>query len=441
MEKFRIGATLRKIIANMGWLFCLRILRFVYAIFITAWVARYLGRDMFGVLNYGLAFAGLFGPLAILGLQGILVRDIVRDPGARDEILGTATVLRVASGTVSCFLVLVLIHFIHDQDPLVKIVTGAVSVTLIFQGFSSIEMYFQARVESKYSVIARSAALTLATLLKAGAILIAASVTTFAVIAALETVFIAAGFIVAYRMYGLSVRSWRFSRARAGDLLGQSWTLILSGALAMIYFKIDQVMLGRMAGESEVGIYSVAARLSEVWYFMPIAITTSVYPALIESRERGIGIYDTRVQQLFDFLAGLALSVAVIFTFAARPVILLLFGRQYEAGIPILSVHIWAGVFIFLRAALGRWLLNENELKFLLISNGLGAAINVGLNLKLIPLYGGMGAAVSTVISYGFASIISCFFYRPTWKPGWMMVKAIFFPVRFTAGLIRRSRR
>ncbi len=437
-EKFKIGANLRKIIENMGWLFFMRILRLLFSIFITAWVARYLGREMFGVYHYGAAFVGLLSPLAILGLQGIIVRDIVREPEARDEILGTAFLLRFVSGVAGLVLVLVLIYFVRREDVLVRMVTGIAGLTLIFQAFSSIDLWFQSQVQSKFTVITSSVALTLASILKIAAIQMEAPVTAFAVIMVLEMAFTGTGLVIAYRSQGLRIQNWRFRMNRAKMLLGQSWTLILSGTLAIIYFKIDQVMIGEIAGEAEVGVYSIAARLSELWYFIPIAITTSVFPALIASRERGNEIYNMRLQQLYDFMAWLALTVAVVFTFASRPVILLLFGKQYEAGAPILSVHIWAGVFIFLRIALGRWLLNENELKFLLISNSLGAVINVLLNLWLIPIHGGMGAAVATVISYAFASLISCFFYGPTRGPGWMMVKAIFVPIRAAAGLLRR---
>jgi PST family polysaccharide transporter len=439
-ERFRIGTALREIIKNTGWLFGMRILRILFALFVTAWVARYLGRDLFGIYHYGLAFVGLFGPFAVLGLTGIVVRDIVRDPEAKDEILGTVFLLRLGGGIVGFALVLIVISFVRGDDPLARRVTSIIALTLFFQSLSSIDMWFQSRVQSKFTVIAKSVALTTANLLRIAAILTKASVTTFAAITVVDAMVGGAGLVIAYRSQGFHLRHWRFSLQRTKELLGQSWMLVLSGAMAIIYFKIDQVMLGEMAGEAQVGVYSTATRISEVWYFIPIAISTSIFPALIRSKERGQEIYYERLQQLYDFLAWLALLVAVAFTFAARPVILIIFGSQYAAAGPILSVHIWAGLFIFLKTAMSRWLLNENELKFLFISNGMGAAVNVLMNLWLIPLYGGMGAAIATVVSYACAGQVSCFLYRPTWKPGWMMLKATFVPLRAAAHLIGRMR-
>ncbi len=438
-DRLRTNKTLRDIIANTGWLFGLKILRMLFAFFVMAWVARYLGKEDFGILQYGVAFIGLFSPLAILGLQVIVVRDIVHEPEARDEILGTTFVMRLIGGLTGFILALVTIHFVREE-PIVRLVTGIAALTLFLQAFESIDMWFQSQVQSKYTVIAKSVSLVVANLLRILAILMLAPVTAFAVILVIGVVISSSGLVIAYRAQGYSLRKWRFSMDRAKNLLSQSWMLILTGALSMIYFKIDQVMLGHIAGDEEVGVYSAATRLSEVWYFIPVAIATSVFPALIKARGRGEKVYYARLQQLYDFLAWLGLAVAVFFTFASNWLILLIFGEQYAAAGPILSVHIWAGVFIFLKVAMGRWLLNEGKLAFLFISSGMGAIINVTLNILLIPRYGGMGAAVASVISYAVAGLFACFLYRPMWRNGWMMIKALMVPFRSLALLARRGR-
>jgi O-antigen/teichoic acid export membrane protein len=440
-ERFRISGTLREIAENTGWLFGLRMLRMLFAFFVTAWVARYLGTARFGILQYAVAFVGLFMPLAILGLQTIVVRDIVREPDARDEILGTTLALRFAGGIAGFAIAAAAIWIIRPGDPLVRLVTAVTGLTLIFHTSDTFDLWFQSQVQSKYMVIAKSVSLAVAALLRIGAILTEAPLVVFAAILSVDIAIAGAGLYIAYRQRGLRVSRWRFSTARAGQLLSQSWMLILTGALSMIYFKIDQVMLGQMAGDDEVGVYGAAVRLSEVWYFIPLAIATSVFPALIRAKERGERIYYARLQQLYDFLAGLGLLLAVFFTLAADRVILIVFGSDYAAAGPILAVHIWAGVFIFLKVALNRWQLNEGYLKFLFWSSALGAAVNVGLNIFLIPRYGGMGAAIATVVSYGLAGTFCCFLYRPAWRNGWMMLKALLIPFRALGRLAgRRSR-
>ncbi len=443
--KFKISSTLKNIIANTGYLFGLRVLRMVMALFVSVWVARYLGPERFGILSYSIAFVGLFSPLFVMGLQGILVRDIVRDPSSADEILGTAFILRLIGGLLCLILAVAVVSLVRRGDSLTRLLTAIIAAGMIFQAFECIDIWFQSQVQSKYPVYAKSAALMLSSIAKVVLILKGAGLVAFASVAALDVVVSALGLTVVFKLRGFHIRSCKFSLHKAGELLGQSWALVLSGALAMIYFKIDQVMLGQMSGEQEVGIYSTAVRLSETWYFVPVAITTSVFPLLIKSREMGKGIYEARLQQLYDFLAWISMILAVILTFAAGPLVRLVLGESYAASAEILAIHIWAGVFVFLKAVLGNWLLNEGRINFLFISNGLGAVVNVALNLYLIPAYGGRGAAVATVISYAATGYFACFLYPATRPAGKMMTLALLVPFRTPAmlirGLVKRRRR
>lgn len=433
---FKIGSTLRGIIINAGWLFVLRVGRILFALFVGVWVARYLGPAQFGDLSYALAFVALFVPLTTLGLEGIVVRDLVREPAARNEILGTSFLLRLAGGVLSVALIVGLISMIRAEDALVRRLTGIVALGIVFQSFDTIDILFQSRVESKYTVYARFVALVLANVAKIVLIVRGAGLVAFAWVSVFEMAMTALGLAGVYRARGFFMAAWRASLARARNLLGQSWSLILSGALAIIYLKIDQVMLGEMAGREEVGVYSTAVRISEVWYFVPMAITRSVFPALIRSRERGARIYHRRLQQLYDFLVWIALGLAVVMTFAANRLILLLFGEAYAASGPILAIHVWAGIFVFLKAGLGRWLLAEGFLHFLFISNSVGAVVNVILNLFLIPAYGGIGAAIATVVSYAAAGYGACFLVPSMRRAGYMLTLALVVPVRAAVRLI-----
>ena len=97
----------------------------------------------------------------------------------------------------------------------------------------------------------------------------------------------------------------------------------------------------------------------------------------------------------------------------------------------ILVIHTWASVFIFMRAALSRWILIENALYFSLLTQGLGALSNVILNYFLIPVYGGQGAAWATLVSYAIASFFAVFLYPRTRPVFWLMLNALLAPVRY----------
>ncbi|UCF05414.1 MAG: flippase [bacterium] len=432
--RFRINAALKEIIINAGWLFFLRVLRILLALFVGVWVARYLGPARFGTLNYALAFVALFIPLARLGIDHIAVRDVVRRPEETDLTLGSVFILRLVGGIASLLLIVFTIRLVRPDDRLTQLMAAIVGFGLIFQAFDAIDIWFQSRVQSKYVVYARSSGLFLANLLKIVLILTGASLVAFAWISALDMIATAAALVIVYRARGFFITRWRFGLRRGLELLGQSWPLILSGALAVVYLKIDIVMLGQMKGIETVGIYSTAARISEVWYFIPVAISVSVFPALVKGRSLGARVYRRRLQQLYDFLVWIALLLAVALTFFAGPLIQLLYGEAYAGAGQILAIHIWAGIFVFMREAFVRWLTNEGLLHYFLITNGVGAGLNVVLNLFLIPAYGGTGAAVATVISYGAGGYLACFITPKTRDAGRMMSRALIVPLRAVTG-------
>ncbi len=117
----------------------------------------------------------------------------------------------------------------------------------------------------------------------------------------------------------------------------------------------------------------------------------------------------------------------------AAPLVSALFGAEYAAAAPVLALHIWAGVFIFMRALLSRWLVAEDLLRFSLVTHLAGAVINVVGNLILIPRHGPLGAAIATVVSYAVASWLALFASAATRPMAWKMARALLLPLRWRA--------
>jgi len=428
------------IIQNTWWLFTERIIRILAGIFVGIWVARYLGPERLGVLNYAISFVALLAVLADLGLNGILVRDIVNNTEGKYVTLGTAFLLRVVSGVVCIFILIFAIGIVRPDDSLSRWIVAIISLRLLLSSFDIIDCWFQSQVQSKYSVLARNAALIVSSVGKLILIAAKAPLIAFAVMAISEFFVMTVGLLILYTRRGQKLFKWRVKLARAKELLQQSWPLIFSGFAAVIYLKIDQVMLGQMISDTEVGIYSTAAQLSELWYFIPNAIAASAFPALLRSRKMGEAVYHNRLQLMYNAMFIIALVVAIPITVLSTPVIRVLYGTQYlEAG-PILAIHIWAALFIFLRAVFSKWLIAENLLIFSLVTHGGGAVMNVILNYLLIPRYKGIGAAVATVISYAVASYFAAFFHKRTIEAAVMMSKAFLSPVTVVVAAAGRWR-
>jgi polysaccharide transporter, PST family len=406
----------REIFVNTIWLFADKILRMGVGLIVIVWVARYLGVQKYGNLNYSLAFVALFSPFVTLGLDNIVIRYIIREPSNRERILGTTFWLKLLGGTISLVLAIGCILLFRPDDKLTIALVSILSTVGFFQAFDTIDLWFQSQVQSKYTVVAKNTAFILITLLQVTLIAFHAPLIAFAWVKVAEFMMGAVGLLISYKFTGYSISSWRWSFPLAKILLSKSWYLILAGVGTMIYMRIDQIMLGEMVGNKAVGIYSAATRISEVWYFIPMAISSSVMPSIFRAKEISETLYHQRLKKTISLLFILSLIVALPMTFLSSSLVTMLFGNDYiEAG-QILSIHIWASVFISLGIGASPWFIAENYTHLALKITLTGAIINIILNLFLIPHYGCMGAAIATVISQIFASFLAHAIYPETRK-------------------------
>jgi len=259
-------------------------------------------------------------------------------------------------------------------------------------------------------------------------ILIKAPLIAFAWAGLTEIVVGAIGLVIVYQIKGHSIKAWQSNIVSAKSLLKDSWPLIFSGIVIMIYMRIDQVMLGEMVGNEEVGIYSTAVRLAEVWYFIPMTVVSSVFPSVVEAKAISEDLFYERLQRLYNLMALTAYIIALPVTFMAGWVIEILFGVAYSKAGPMLAVLIWAGLFVNLGVARSSFLTTMNWTRIHFMTVFLGSLINVALNYVLIPRYGGMGAVVASCFAYWFAAHGACFLYKPLFKTGYMLTKAMIYP-------------
>ena len=437
-QKLSPGA--RKIIGNVGWLFAERLIGMAIAFVVGIYVIRYLGSENFGVLSYSLSFVSIFGSVATLGLKGIVVRNIVREESAVNQILGTVLLLRLIGAAIAILTIIVAI-FALEQQPQVRLLTIVVSFQLLFIAITNtFELWFESQVLDGKAGIVRVAQMVFNSGTRLILIWQQFPLIAFAWTLLASWVVKTVGMFWLYLRQGQTVRSWQINLNRGKAMLSDSWPLTFSIIAITLYMKIDQVMLGNMAGAKAVGNYAAAVKFSEVWNFIPLAICSSVFPAIIRAKQKSQAQYYQQFQQLFDFVYWIALIIAIAMTFLAQPIIMLSLGAEYAEAGTILKLHIWSGIFVFLSVARSKWLIEENMTRFSLVSTSVGAIINILLNLSLIPIYEGKGAAIATLISYGISGYVSSLVYPPTSKIGWMLTKSLLSPFRWRQNLayIRR---
>ncbi len=401
-----------------------KILRILLAFIVSIFLARYLGPSDYGLFNYVLSLTGLFTILSSLGLENILIREIVQNPDKEDELLGTGFRLRIIGSFLS--ILLTIITAIIIEEPLsTLILIIIISSATIFQSMMVVEQYFQAKVEAKKNVIAQSSSFFLTSLLKIIFILTKQPLVLIVFAHASEFIFLSIGYFIIYSKTGKKFNNWSFNLKAAKTMFKDSWPLMLSGFVISIYMKIDQVMIKNMMTSSDVGYYAAAVKISEAWYFIPMTISASLFPAIINAKSAGNEFYLNRMQKLYDLLAALAIGIAIPITIFTDLIIEIIFGASFMPASTVLTIYIWAGVGTFLGVASSQHLINENLTKLSFYRALIGMIVNVLLNIFLIPRYGINGAAFATLVSYTLATF-SIGISKVTYKQMIMMIKSVF---------------
>ncbi|SDA59978.1 polysaccharide transporter, PST family [Pseudomonas sp. NFPP33] len=418
-----------RVIDNISWLFFDKLLRMGVGLLVGVWVARYLGPEQFGLFSFAAAFTGIFSALAGLGLASIVVRDLVRDSIKAPEIMGSAIILQLGSGFLAYVLMLLVILGLRPDDDFSRLVVAIVGATLLLKASDVAVYWFEAQVQSKYVVWVQNSTFLIFAAVKVILIWSQSPLVAFASVVFIEALLVSVLMISVVNIKGMSLYRLRVRKKRMAGLLKDSWPLCLSAMTIMIYMKVDQIMLGQMLGDEAVGVFTAAVRISEIWYFVPVAICSSLFPNMLALRESNRLFYMQRLQLLFGAMVWLSIVVAVLMTFGSKWIVVLLFGEAYTAAGTVLAIHIWASIFVSLGVISGQWLVAEGLQLLSMQRAALGACVNVLLNFLLIPRFGVNGAAIATVVSFAVVAFFSDVINKKTRVIFFMKVKSLFFPL------------
>ncbi|WP_316802182.1 flippase [Pedobacter nototheniae] len=418
-----------KYFKNAGWLMFGKALSLI----VNLLIARYLGPILFGDLSFGLSLVAILAAVGALGLDTFIIREIIQEPSRRDEILGTSLWLRMATNAllipVAVAIYLISHHLTPSPGEPLTLLVGLLALASFFKSFNVIDAYFQSQVQSKYVVQVQNICLIITSAVKILLITLNLPLIYIVLAYVLDGFILALGLIMVYQKRGLNIFNWKFDKQRAKSLLQKSSPLILSAVMVTIYMKIDVVML-KSVGSKAIGIYSSAQNLSEAWYFIPVAIVTSVFPALLNARKTDLDRYQKRLGNLYDLLVFISIPVALFISFFASDIIQIIYKGKYDGAGPMLSIHIWSGIFVFLGTASSQYLVAEGYTKISFYRTAAGALINILLNLWLIPKYAGVGASIATLIAC-FVSTFYLLLIPKTRQQGIMMLKSLFLVTAF----------
>ena len=395
-----LPAGLRRLAASTGWLAAEHAARMVVGLLVGVYVARYLGPEAFGVLNYAISFVLLFSALSQLGLDNLVVRDLVVAPERAAETLSAAFTLRLAGGTVALGLITV-VAWSTQADPIARLTILIIACGLVFQSLEVTAYWFYARTFTLPVAVARLVALAVISTLRIALILLDKPLLWFALPVMLDTAVGAVLMFVFYLREGTAPAIRQRPRLmRLRSMLAEAWPLSLAIAVNEFFQRIDQIMLGELRGSIEVGWYAAAARLSQMSYVVPTLLAMIAFPTILRAKRTSPELYARRLQGFYDVMFWVAIAIAVLASSGAAPLIHLLYGSAYAPSVAVLQIHIWTLVFSSVGMATARWLVAENLSRVVFLYSLGGVIVNVILNLILIPAYGAAGAAGATLLTF-----------------------------------------
>ncbi|MFN3940264.1 MAG: flippase, partial [Chitinophagales bacterium] len=376
---FRKETGLKRYALNTSWLLGARAIQMAVALVIGAMVARYLGPQQYGIYNYVISFVGIFSVLSALGTNNILVKDLLLAPDREMALLGTGLTIRLA-GSIFASLLILIISFFTEEDQTIRWFLFLASLQTVVKSFEVLNLYFQAKVVSKFTVAAQLISLTIISLLKVFFIFNRYPLQYFIYLFIIDSAIVSAALILFYKRLGKNILHWKYSISISKSLLQRSWPLLFSGMLTTIYLKIDQVMLQHMLDETAVGLYAAAVKISEAWITIPWILSGSLFPALVNAQKEDTVLFRNRISQMYILLVSVALSVIIPVCVFSESIIHFIFGDAYNGSFTTLQIHIFSSIFIFYGSISNRWLILENLQKYWMINSAIGAVTNILFN-------------------------------------------------------------
>ncbi|MCP9889443.1 flippase [Cyanobium sp. Aljojuca 7D2] len=395
----------------------------ISSVFIGAWVARYLGPGQFGLFSLALSIVSIVQGISSLGLKPILLKEFTTTSKESNHIISLSIILSSLSGLIALFVAVGIAYLVQPNNSLLLLIVFILGLQLPFTSTQPLEAFWEAKENNLPILISSLTATLVACGLKIIVITTNNGLTSLA-IASLVGVLINFTLLVAATKPMLkNILSIGFDNIFADSqrLVKASAPVIFSSLTLMVQARVDQVMLANMISDNSVGIYTAALKIPEGLAFVSISLSTAYYPRFTKKNDSSATSEESSLilSEYYKY-ANISISIgfliAILIAITASYSVRILYGEAYSESIPILVIMSLRLLLAHYGVVRGSYLLNNNILAFGSKTMLIGTFINIALNIVLIPLYEGVGAAIATVASL----FVTCFaldlFYYKTRK-------------------------
>lgn len=390
----------KSLFINSSWLFGDKIVRIFLGLAISILMARLLGPEQLGKWNYAESFFGMFMIFTTMGLDSIVVRDLVKDKEQEQILLGSAIMLKFLGTIFAVGASYACLLLVRPDDSLVISINVILGAASLFQVFDVLDYRFRSQMMSKYTVLSKNFAFIISSGLKITFLLLHMSVIYVAICVHIEFLIGSLIMLLFYRQQKQSIIRWKVHFYKMKALLGNCWPIILSSSAVLVQARIDQVIIGEMLGDEAVGQYSVALRLIEVLGFIPVVISTAFAPVVTRAKLASEKQYKETLGTVYRLMFIVFLITSIPIFIISNRLVVLLYGNEFAPAGALLSLFGIRLFFTNFGVAKSLFITNENMFKYTLITSIIGAVSNILLNYLLIPILGVKGSLVATIISF-----------------------------------------
>jgi O-antigen/teichoic acid export membrane protein len=385
--------------------------------------ARVLGPSRLGELSFVLAIGAMASPIISTHNQ-VIVHDLVSQPAARRTILGASLVYGMSLAlAIASALVVVALVAVDERTTRVALILGAITLPCVALAIG--EGALQADARGREIAIARSGSSLIGATLKLSVVVIGGGVAGFVVAGTAQALLTSIALLLFARSRVRDAFPLQVDWSRVRDLARRSLPLALSALSMSVYMLVDQVVLGFMVDDAELGRYAAAVRIAIAPIVLPMVVMTSATPGLAALRTESHELYIAQLQRLVKLLALSGVLIGGAIALAAPLLVRVLYGQPYSGAGSVLSIVAVADIFVFLSVATGVWFVFEGRQTSYMTRAIIGAFINVALLLVLIPRYGGHGAAWAALAAYAYVAVVGNYLDARTRPVFWMVARAL----------------
>ena len=402
----KLTNTHKKIFSNVIWSLGGKIVSMASALFVGILVARYLGPEKYGLMNYVISYVALFTVVASFGMNNIEIRELSKHNENRNTILGTCFRLRLMFAVIAYLLMCVTL-LIYKSDAFTSAMILTYGLVLFTETGAVLRNYFTSIVKNEYIAKSEIFRTLIGAVVKILLLWFKAPLQYFIIAQLFDSFLVASGYYICYKKSVGSLREWNFDKTLIPYIVKESFPLLLSGAAIIIYQRIDQVMIGNMLSKEDVGYFATAGKFVDLILFIPTVLVQTITPMLVRIKEQNELSYEQKKRTFVSITTWIAIIISFMVSLMAFCLIRYTFGESYIAAIPVLQIMAYKAVGMALSASGGQIIIIERMQKWAFIRNVLGCFLCIILNYYLLPIYGIVGSAAVTIFTVLFTGTLS----------------------------------